>query len=124
MRRNEGFTLVELLVAVFIFSVGIVGVLALFVGAAQSSRIAAEETEAALVAHSIVAELRSEVEAGRKITNVINVRHPDFPKFHYSVDAVALDKTGREFFVEITITVKRRSRAYNEKFRTIIVRKQ
>jgi len=124
MERSDGFTLVELLVAVFIFSVGIVGVLALFVSAAHSSRIATEETEAAFAANCIVSELRSEVEAGRKITNVINARHPDFPKFRYSVEVVALDSSGREFYVEITLTVKRRSKAYDEKFRTIIVRKQ
>ena len=120
--RRSGFTLVELLVAVFIFSVGIVGVLALFTGAARAGRRAQEETEAALVASSVASELRSEVEAGRKI--VAAVDHPHFPRYKYSVSSTQLDKAGREFYVEITVTWMRAGKLREEKFSTIILRKQ
>jgi len=122
--RRSGFTLVELLVAVFIFSVGIVGVLALFTGAARAGRRAQEETEAALVASSVASELRSEVEAGRKIVAAVDHPHADFPRYKYSVSSTQLDKAGREFYVEITVTWMRAGKLREEKFSTIILRKQ
>ena len=123
MREKEGFTLVELLVALFIFTVGIVGVMALFTGAARTARRAQEETEAALVASSVAAELRSEVESGRKIAAVVDRQHADFADYTYSVTSVQLDDEGMEFFVEITVSW-RRGGGRSEKFQTIIVRKQ
>ena len=124
MRDQEGFTLVEVLVAVCIFMLGILGVIALFGSAAKSGRQAADETNAALLAQTVVAELRSQVNAGHKITAVIERSHDDFPGYKYSVEAVELDDGDREYYVEIDIFWKRRSRVRSEKFKTIIIRKE
>jgi type II secretory pathway pseudopilin PulG len=54
VRRNEsGVTLVEILLAIIIMAIGLVGILALFPPAIQSSKVSMEEAHAALVAESI-----------------------------------------------------------------------
>jgi prepilin-type N-terminal cleavage/methylation domain-containing protein len=57
--RRAGFTLVEVLVALGVLAVGIGGVMALFAGAAGTHRRAVEETAAAIIADTVIAEQRA-----------------------------------------------------------------
>ncbi len=59
MRAARGFSLIEVLVAMGVLVVGIVGVLALFAAAADAHRRALEETTAAIIADSVIAEQRA-----------------------------------------------------------------
>lgn len=53
MRRDSGVTLIEVLIALIIMVVGLVGILALFPPALQASKESMEETQAAIIAESI-----------------------------------------------------------------------
>jgi type II secretory pathway pseudopilin PulG len=53
MRKNAGVTLIEILLATIVMAIGLVGILALFPPAIQSSKTSMEEAQAALVAESI-----------------------------------------------------------------------
>lgn len=59
MKRQKGFTLVEVLVAMAILSIGVVAVLQLFPHALRLVRGAAERTQAAELADSEFARLRA-----------------------------------------------------------------
>ncbi len=124
MKDQDGFTLVEVLVAVGIFMLGMLGILALYGSAARSGRLAADETNAALLAQTVVAELRSQVNAGHKITAVIERSHDDFPRYKYSVEAVELDEGSGEYYVRIEIFWQRKSKVRAEKFNTIVMKKE
>lgn len=125
MRNSGGFTLVEVLVALFIFTVGIVGVMALFYGAARAGQMAKEETESALVGSSVIADLRSQAGAGAKLADQPARPHPDYPKYDYSVSVIGLDEESREFYVEVLVRWHARGgRGREQKFGTIILRKQ
>jgi len=124
MRGSEGFTLVEVLVALFIFAVGIVGVMALFVGAARTGQMAAEETEAAMVAGTAVADVRSRLDAGQKPSPQPPREAAEFPRCMYEVSVVDLDDSGREFFVRVTVRWKSGGRERKLDFDTIVVRKE
>lgn len=53
MRKNAGVTLIEILMAIIVMAIGLVGILALFPPALQSSKMSMEEAQAAIVAESI-----------------------------------------------------------------------
>jgi prepilin-type N-terminal cleavage/methylation domain-containing protein len=55
--RSDGFSLLEVLIAMMILSIGAASVLALFAGAANTHRRALDRTESALVAEQILAEV-------------------------------------------------------------------
>ncbi|MCR4315906.1 MAG: prepilin-type N-terminal cleavage/methylation domain-containing protein [Planctomycetes bacterium] len=61
-RRKEGLTLLEVLIAMTIFSFGIVGVFGLLSAAAGQQQLAREKNERALLSDSIFAEISSSFE--------------------------------------------------------------
>jgi len=69
VRRNApAFSLTEVVIALGIFAVSMVGVLALFPVASATSRESSEETQAAILAQTVFTDLRSSA-AGRGATN-------------------------------------------------------
>ena len=59
VRRRGGFTLIEILVATAILTLGLVGILALFPVAIQSGRRVIEDSNAAVIAQSVAEAIRS-----------------------------------------------------------------
>ena len=59
MRRNDGFTLLEVLIALAILGVGIMAVMQLFPTSLRQSRIAAERTVITNLANSELSNLRA-----------------------------------------------------------------
>lgn len=62
-RHPAGFSLTEVVIALGIFAVSMVGVLALFPVASSTGRESSEETQAAILAQTIFDDLRSSAEA-------------------------------------------------------------
>ncbi len=61
---QAGFTLMEVITAIFIFFCGIMGVLSLFTTAVALHKTAKDRTVTALVLEQVVGEIRSQVEDG------------------------------------------------------------
>jgi type IV pilus assembly protein PilV len=64
LRACDGFTLVEVLVALVILSVGLLGIAALLLSGLQGSRIALERTQAVTLAADIAERIRANRSAG------------------------------------------------------------
>jgi prepilin-type N-terminal cleavage/methylation domain-containing protein len=60
-RRDEGFTLIEVLIAMLILSIGLLGLEALGIGATRATALAAKQSRYSTVAASAVEELRNGV---------------------------------------------------------------
>jgi prepilin-type N-terminal cleavage/methylation domain-containing protein len=63
--RRAGFSLLEVLIAMFVLSIGAASVLALFAAAASTHRRALDRTHAALVAERILAEIQGRYTPGK-----------------------------------------------------------
>ena len=75
-RPPAGFSLTEVVIALGIFAVSMVGVIALFPVASSAGRESSEETQAAILAQTIFSDLRSSTQAKGKSAGWI-VRGPD-----------------------------------------------
>ena len=75
-RPPAGFSLTEVVIALGIFAVSMVGVLALFPVASSAGRESSEETQAAILAQTIFSDLRSSTQAKGKSAGWI-VRGPN-----------------------------------------------
>ena len=75
-RPLAGFSLTEVVIALGIFAVSMVGVIALFPVASSAGRESSEETQAAILAQTIFSDLRSSTQAKGKSAGWI-VRGPD-----------------------------------------------
>jgi len=66
MRRQRGFTLVEVMVALSILAIAVVGTLELFTGSLRLAGTSASQTEALVVARSVMDEVlwRAELDDG------------------------------------------------------------
>ena len=60
-RRQQGLTLIEILLALIVMVIGIVGILALFPAAMESAKESMEETQAAILAESVAHSLQEAV---------------------------------------------------------------
>ena len=75
-RPPDGFSLTEVVIALGIFAVSMVGVIALFPVASSAGRESSEETQAAILAQTIFSDLRSSTQAKGKSAGWI-VRGPN-----------------------------------------------
>jgi prepilin-type N-terminal cleavage/methylation domain-containing protein len=94
IRRQSGFTLMEILLAIGILAVGITSVLFLFTMGARSHRRAVDRTRSALLAETVINQLRADfaeglpdyyVEDEGDIQAIHTASHADFPEFTYDV---------------------------------------
>lgn len=76
MKRNGGFTLLEVLVALVILGIGVIAVMQLFPASVRQSRVAAERTVATNVANAQLAKLRG-LDLGSQFRNWLteNTQH-------------------------------------------------
>ena len=76
--KAKGFTLMEVVISVGILAVVVPVVLAMLVAGGESSRIASDETQAALIARSVVQEIRAARDGEGRILKE-TLAWPDFP---------------------------------------------
>lgn len=74
-RRPDGFTLIEILLALAVLAIGMVGIMALFPVGLDSSRRAIEDTTSANVAESVKAALVQAMRTKPRTTRVVNFSH-------------------------------------------------
>lgn len=112
---TRGMTLIEIMVAFAILVVGLVSIFAMLNAALRSHKRAMNETEAAIVAESVLADLRSEFQRGRIVRSDgkgIFEQSTDFPEYAVRKTIVPLEPTrkgvagaggDREFFVRVEV---------------------
>ena len=103
MNSRNGYSLIELLVAVAIFAIGVVAVMGLFAAAGRSHRMAVNRTRMALLAQTVLDEIRMEAHEGNSVKEVSGAEHPLFPGLYYDITAWPLDPFQREYLVEMFI---------------------
>ena len=114
-RSQRGMTLIELLMAFAILVTGLVSIFALISAGMRSHKRAVNETEAGIVASSILSEIRADLFAGKDMksdgTDTF-LESADYPGYQYnrrllSLDPVrggiSADLANREYFVRVTV---------------------
>ncbi|MHC5040638.1 MAG: type IV pilus modification PilV family protein [Planctomycetota bacterium] len=126
MRRHAGFSLLEVLVALGIVTIGITAVLALFAAGVDVHKQAVDQSNAALAAQSLASEIESKYTLAhidawkqkqkkkgkrrlhdtdylRDIDDRKPVDIPGFPGYRYSVKYTPLDPEGNAVFARFRI---------------------
>ena len=115
------------MVAIGILVVGMLGIIALISVGVTSHRRAIRATDATFIATSEIAELRQRLDkadrSAKDVTMVGYQRHELYPRYWYRVEAVELDKDGREVFVRVTVRWSKDG-ASGEVFETIVLRRR
>lgn len=124
LRDRCGFTLVEILIAVAIFSLGMMGILAVFGAATESHRRAVDGAEAAMIASSVASEARARFRGAGSLVPVIDAKVEGKPRYRYDVEYVQLDDSADEVLMHIKVRWTERGRGSFLSFYTILFRKQ
>ena len=126
-RGAAGFTLTEVMVAIGILVVGILGIIALISVGVASHRRAIRATDATFIATSEISKLRQQLDkadrSAKDVTTVGFQRHELYPRYWYRVEAIELDKDGREVFVRVTVRWTKDGPS-DEAFETIVLRRR
>ena len=123
-RRQNGFTLLEVLLAVGVLMLGSLGVMALFAIASESHRAAVEQAQTALAAETLLADYQSTCTPewiNQRLAEQVpqdwpvkleNQQSPEFPRYYYDLEIRTLDLTGDPADdtseLHVTLTLKSR----------------
>lgn len=124
MTARAGFTLIEVLIAVAILSLGMMGVLAVFAAATESHRRAVDGAEAAMIATSLAAEARARFREPGCLVPVTDAAVPQRPRYRYDIEYIPLDADGDEVLMQIRVRWAERGRSAGLAFQTVLFRKQ
>ena len=147
-RRFQGFSLIEVIVALGIVTVGVTAVLALFASGVDVHKRSIDQSNAALAAATIASELearytlaridawkKNAAKAGRKVRDAEYMADvpargkeypeiPGFPDYLYGVEYIPLDKDSNAVLARITIFWKSGgTRPITEEFRTVLLKR-
>jgi len=122
---SEGFTLLEVLIAMAIMTVGISSAILLFAGAASLQSQSALTYRLADFAVTLLSELETQLKSGADLSKVAvkDASHPDFPLFKYSITLIPLDDFEEELFVCVDIWWLYRGIKRNHRFTTVLLRR-
>lgn len=81
IRRTDGFSLVEVLMAVFIIGVGVVPVILLFLTGTKTVEKGGVILEASIISQNILDRARSDSFIWKREQQTINIPDPKFPEF-------------------------------------------
>lgn len=128
LRKEDGFTIIEVLIALGILVVGMLGIIALLAVATRSHTRAKHAVNATMIATSEIADARHKLSNSRAALSSAATakfqKHKLYPRYDYKVDVVPLDRDGREVYVRVTVRWKQRGRNVEEVFETIVLRRR
>lgn len=106
-----GFSLLEVLVALFVLSVGAASVLALFAAAASTHRRSVDRTNAVLVAERVFGEVRAAYRTGRSAEEVGEIVRKRLPEeiggYRYELELIEPEGDSfREGELVVRVTVR------------------
>ncbi|MHC4914766.1 MAG: type IV pilus modification PilV family protein [Planctomycetota bacterium] len=126
---RRGFTLIEVLVALGILALGIGGAMAMFVAASATHRRALDDTAAAIIAETVIAEQRAAFNRSHSEDPVPLKRAavPGYELYWVSVRPVVLARDpllGRtvHMYLEVEVHFNQQGRDRSETYRTILFR--
>ncbi len=124
LRRNPGFTLVEVLIALMVLAVGLTCVFALFAAATRSHKRAVDSARAALLARKVFAEKRALLYNPDPPTGVNDLSDPDFPDLYtYDIQLLPLSNDRDTFLMRVRVKWKVQGREESEIFESMVSRK-
>ena len=136
VRAGRGMTLIEVMIATGILVFGMVAILAIILTAQRSHQRAVNETNAVLVANSVLSELRAAMDKGR-LPEAYSPdkpfeqlpQHRDYPDYRYAVSLKSLEAQrrnpkvpplGEEYCVEVRVFWAQRGEAQSATFQTVM----
>ncbi len=124
-RARSGFTLIEILVALGIFVVGMISIVGLLVAGTGAHRDALVETDVTFLVDSILAEIEGAPDFvyGGPLQNRQNVRSRHYPDFLYHVTFEQLGAIGLEVLVQVEVFWKSRGQERSRTYRTILLKR-
>jgi len=123
MKRTQGFTLIEILVALAILAFGMTAVLSLFIAGVRTYKRAMDQSTAAMLAESVLADLEEDLKGDFVPDPVFAQTRPHFPGYKYDLELKPLDVENHEILVSLTIWWGEGKRRRTEVFQTILLRK-
>jgi len=126
-RRTSGMTLVELLIAFAILITGLVCIFGMILAGTSSHRRAIKETEATMIASSVIADMRADLSKGLIPPSDSNnfVEIPDNPGYAVNRVIFAIDQNkgeDREFFVRVKVRWSEKGENQLVEFSTLMFR--
>ncbi len=127
-RRESGFTLIEMVVALGVLLLGMISVLSLFTAAISLHKEAIDQTDCALLAEEVVGRVRSQLDAGREAKAVEQAfadwQDPTRPHYRVTVDLteVSNDAQVPEWRASVAVRFRKGAKDRRETFETVIVR--
>ena len=118
-RRRAGFTLLEILVALGIFAIAIASIMSLLLVAASSHKRAVDNTRAAMLAETVLAELEGEIRLGKIVRGRKDASHEAYPRMTYDVELDKID----DFAADAVVVVKwkREGKQREQRFATVLL---
>ena len=107
-RSDSAFTLLEIIIAMVVFSIAVTSILGMFALAAASHRQGVEQARARMIARQVLAKVQAEDLGPRLPSDRIGVTHPGYGGA-YSYDirfrpvAVTADGVAQAYHVTITV---------------------
>lgn len=122
-RRAGGFTLAEVLVAVMVFLIGIVGIISLFAAAAVLHKGARDKTLSALAIQEVITQIRLDLESGAQrdengnLKDVSEGRVPGYDRYRYEAEFFETGMPDQSMVLaRIVLTWREKGRVRGEEF--------
>lgn len=126
--RRSGFSLLEVLIAMLVLSVGAASILSLFAAAASTHRRAVDRTHAALVAERVLSEVRTLYTADSTPDEILGELKKKLPESFggYRYEVQLLHPQGEEWaeselFARVIVRWRQSGADRSENFQTILL---